>query len=217
MSRFAIAAANSAAQLSQIAYRQMVEMGVTSSTIYLTTGQQFIYALGNTYTPVGLLGGMDPIQEESDPFPRSIRFYLAAINSATLFDPLQEDMFGRSIVVRHGYLDPQLMTLVSTPEVLWRGNVNKVEIRFGDSEKGNYYEVEGISSLYKQAQASNFNLETHWITLGYSGDLFFSLIDQVPLTKAMWGQQPTYYIPGGRQVGAPEPTPTIPDFSGFPF
>ncbi len=210
MSRFEHAAVNSALQESLVAYRQMVELGITSGTLYFCTGNQFIYALGNTYTPVGGLGGIEPIQEESDPFPRTVRAWISAIDSASLFSPMQEDMFGRTLMIRHCALNPSNWALVSTPEILWKGQVNKVEVRLSDSERGNFYEVEAESSLAKQAAVANFNLETHWTALNYSGDLFFSLIDQVPLTKAMWGQQPTYYIGSGARSPQSAGVPDVP-------
>lgn len=220
MTRFEYTAAFSASSAPLFAYRQMLELGVTSSTLYFITGNQFIFALGNTYTPVGGLGGIDPIQEESDPFPRTVRMWLSAVNSSNLFEPLREDMFGRSVVIRHGYLDPEQFTLVSTPEVLWKGQVNKVEVRLSDVERGNFYEVEAESTLRRKPPVTNFNLETHWTTLGHSGDLFFSLIDQVPLSRAMWGQQPTGFAGAGARspaaAGVPD-IPQIPDWTQFGF
>lgn len=216
MTRFAYSASNSAAALPQLAYRQLVEVGVTSGTLYCCTGAQFLYTLGNTYTPVGPFGGIEPIQEESDPFPRSVRGWLSAVDSASMYEPLREDMFGRNFVVRHVYLNPDDFTTVTTPELLWTGKINKVELRFTDVDRGPYFEVEAVSDLAKSAPVSNFNLETHWITMGYSGDMFFSLIDQVPLSKAMWGQQPTYYIGTNARADAAA-APTTQNDSIFPY
>lgn len=218
MTRFAYAAVTSAAASPQLAYRQLVDIGVTSGTVYACTGGQYIYALGNTYSPVGPLGGIDPIQEESDPFPRSVRMWLSAVDSSTLYEPLREDMFGRTVVVRHAYLNPELLTLVATPEVLWEGFINKVEIRFGDIERGTFYEIEAENALRKRAPITNFNLESHWAVLSQSGDTFFSYIDQVPLTRSMWGQQPTMYIGMGRNPGnAVSPEGQIPEIPWIGF
>lgn len=209
MTRFLFGASNSYSQLPQVAYRQLVDVGITSGTLYCCTGAQFIYALGNTYTPVGPLGGIEPIQEESDPFPRTVRAWLAAVDSSSMFEPLREDMFGRPLTVRHVYLDPQTFTPVSTPEPLWDGFINRVELRFTDMDRGPHFEVEAINALAKRAPVSNFNLETHWTAMPYSGDTFFAYVDQIPLYRAKWGQQPTSFASlapgrGAAPVAPPE-------------
>jgi len=191
--RFANAAANSAAHEYQMRYRQLVELGVTSSTLYLCNGAEFLFALGNTYSPVGGFGGMEAIDEATGGGARAIRAWLAATNSSDLYEPLREDMFNRPMVVRHGFLNSVTDTFVSSPEMLWSGFVNKVEVRFADPERGNFYEIEAETALRRRAPASNFNLETHQTVLGHSGDTFFQFIDQVPLFRAMWGQQPTSF------------------------
>lgn len=207
--RFTSAAANSAAHDYLMRYRQFVEIGVTSATLYLCNGTEFVFALSNTYSPVGGLGGLEALDEAADGSVQSLRAWLAAVGSADLYEPLREDMFNRTFVVRHGFLDKQTDTLVSTPELIWSGFINKVEVRFADSERGNFYEIEAERALRQRAPASNFNLETHWTTLNQSGDTFFQYIDQVPLFRAMWGQQPTQFngangaVPGGGGVNAP--------------
>ena len=202
MSRFSTTVPVSASADTHIAYRQLVDVTVNSGvTLYLATGNQFIYTLGNTYGPVGGLGGIEPIEEETEPQPSTVRLWLSAVDSASLFAPLQEDMFGRAVVIRHCYLNPNDWSPITTPDILWTGSINKVEVRFADTERGNFYEIEAETSLRRQALVNNFNRETHWIGMGYSGDLFFNFIDQIPLARTMWGQRPTGYSGGGGIVG----------------
>jgi len=212
--RFSNAAANSASQEMFLRYRLLVDVGITSGTAYVCTGNDFLYALANTYSPNRGLGGIEAIEEEADGSPRAVRAWLPAVGSADLYEALREDMFNRPFVVRHGFLTntSDQNTFVSTPEVLWRGKINKVEARFADAERGNFFEIEAETALRRRPPASNFNIETHWTTMGYSGDTFFNYIDQVPLYKALWGQQPVYFT-GGNGV---YPTPQVPDFGpGF--
>lgn len=202
MSRFSTTVPVSASADTHIAYRQLVDVTVNSGvTLYLATGNQFIFTLGNTYSPVGGLGGIEPIEEEAEPQPNTVRLWLSAVDSASLFAPLQEDMFGRSVVIRHCYLNPNDWSAIHTPDTLWTGFINKVEVRFADTERGNFYEIEAETALRRQALVNNFNRETHWVGMGYSGDLFFNFIDQIPLARTMWGQRPTGYSGGGGIVG----------------
>lgn len=209
--RFTHAAANSAAHAETLRYRQLVEIGVTSGTVYACSGAEYLYTLGNTYSPVGAFGAIEAIEEEADGSPRTVRAYLSATGSADLYEALREDMFNRQFVVRHGYLDPSTTAFVSTPELLWSGRINKVEARFADVERGNFIEIEAETMLRKRAPVSNFNLETHWVAMGHSGDLFFQFIDQVPLFRAMWGQQPTAFV--GASGAVPNGGNALPDYT----
>lgn len=208
MSRFSSTISTSASAEATLAYRQLVDVTVSSGdTLYLITGNQFVYTLGNTYSPVGGLGGIEPIEEDTEPQPRTVRLWLSAVDSASLFAPLQEDMFGRAVVIRHCYLNPSDWTTVTTPDTLWTGAINKVEVRFADTERGNFYEIEAETTLRRNALVNNFNRETHWVGMGYSGDLFFNYIDQIPLSRTLWGQRPTGYGGGG---GGIVPNPVAP-------
>lgn len=185
--------------------RQLVDIGVTSGTIYGCTGYRYLFAMGNTYTPVGALGGLEPIQEESDPFPRGLKLWLAAVNSSNLYEPLREDMFNRTVKVWEVFLDPETYAMSNTPELRWSGKVNEVEIRFNDSERGNYYEVTAETELRKTPQRAYFNKETLWLT--YSGDTFYDYMHLIPTQRTMWGQQPTSFANFPNQAPRGRPSP----------
>jgi hypothetical protein len=183
-----------------LAFRQLVDIGVTSGTLYACTGKQYLFARGNTYTPVAGLGGIEPIKEESDPFPREIRLWMRAVNSSDLYEPLREDMFNRPVRVYETLLNPDTLTVAHTPELRWQGYVNEVEVRFGDEERGNYFEIGAISDMGREPVLAYSNKET--LTLEHSGDTFCDYQHLVPSVKAMWGQQPTQHL-GGKQIATP--------------
>jgi hypothetical protein len=183
-----------------LAFRQLVDIGVTSGTLYACTGKQYLFARGNTYTPVAGLGGIEPIKEESDPFPREIRLWMRAVNSSDLYEPMREDMFNRPVRVYETLLNPDTLTVAHTPELRWQGYVNEVEVRFGDEERGNYYEIGAISDMGREPVLAYSNKET--LTLEHSGDTFCDYQHLVPSVKAMWGQQPTQHL-GSKQIATP--------------
>lgn len=195
MTRFLSSSQEALSNNETVLFRQLANIGVTSGTIYGCSGYRYLYAMGNTYTPVGVLGGIDPIQEESDPFPRGVKLWLAAINSSQLYEPLREDMFNRPVKIYEVFLDPETFALTNTPELRWAGKVNEVEIRFNDSEKGNYYEVGAETELRRTPMRAYFNRET--LALTYSGDTFFDHIHLIPTFKSLWGQSPTTFSGGG--------------------
>jgi len=191
MTRFAYTATQSASQLPQIMMRTLAEVGVTSSTLYLCNGAQYLYTMGNTYSPIGGLGQIDPVQEENEPFPRTVRASLRAIGSADFYEPMREQMFGRDFVLRYVFLDTISYTPVSTPETLWRGKINKVSIQFNNQDKGTYVEIESDTDLRRAPPVNNYNNETMLVT--NSGDTFFKFIDQVKNQTAHWGKDITRF------------------------
>jgi hypothetical protein len=193
--RFQFGASNSYSQATQLLYRQMAEVGVTSSTVYACNGQHYIYAMGNTYSPVGGLGTVEPVQEEAEPFPRTVRVTLRAVNSMDFYEPMREDMFGRRLVLRHVLLHPSSYTPVSTPETLWSGYINKVGINYNQADKGTYIEIEAETDLRRRPPVINYNKES--MLLISSGDTFFNYIDQVQLATAHWGKSATTFSGGG--------------------
>jgi len=203
VSRFLSSSQQSYSESDRFALRQFVDVGVTSGTIYACNGYRYLYAMGNTYTPVGVLGGLEPIQEESDPFPRGLKLWLAAVNSSQLYEPLREDMFNRTVKVWEAFLDPDTFALSNTPELRWQGRINEVEIRFNDSERGNYYEVSAETELRRTPQKAYFNKETLWLT--YSGDTFYDLMHLIPTQRTMWGQEATTFGSPGTTPRSPAP------------
>ena len=208
MSRFAYAAVDSASQAQQLKFRLLAEVTMTSTTVYACTGINYIYALSNTYSPVGPFGGMDPIQEATDMFPRAIRLWLRAVGSADLVEPMTENLFNKSVKLRRAFLTDS-MTLVATPELFFSGRVNGVNVYFGDATKGNYAELEVESRLRIEPRSARYNKESLWQT--YSGDTFFNFVEQISGFISQWGKQDVFFaVPG-----AP-PTPTPGKNPGYP-
>jgi len=210
VTRFLSSSQQALAENEVLMFRQLVDVGVTSGTIYACNGYRYLFAMGNTYTPVGIFGGMEPIKEDSDPFPQGIRLWLAAVSSAQLFEPLREDMFNRTVKVWEVFLDPETYAMANTPELRWSGRVNEVEIRFNDSERGNYYEVAAETELRRTPKRAYFNKET--LQQVYSGDTFFNQQHLIPTFRSMWGQQPTGFVAGFNYTGPV--VPKRPRFKG---
>lgn len=189
MSRFLSSSQQAYSEREQFLFRQLVDVGVTSGTVYACNGYRYLYAMGNTYTPVGALGGLEPVREESDPFPRGVKLWLSAVNSSNLYEPLREDMFNRPVKIWEVFLDPESYAMANTPELRWSGKVNEVEIRFNDPQRGNFFEVAAETQLRRSPLRAYFNKETLWLT--YSGETFFDLQHLIPTFRSTWGNQPS--------------------------
>ena len=195
-----IAAVTSISQLPVVRFRMLVDVySLSTGTTRACNGTNFLLFNGNTYAPVGHLGGVEKIEEDSDVFPRAIRMWFSAINTASIADVLAEDVFNRPVTVYRTFLTDSL-TLVSSAEILSKGHINTCELKLGDKERGNFFELEIESRLAREPLAQYFNRETLWTVYNQSGDTFFSYLSRIPLAKANWGGFDVYVDPG-RQPG----------------
>lgn len=187
MSRDLSAAVTSAAQLDTVQYRWLVEVHSLSTGITRAcTGYQFLVFNGNTYSPVGNLGGAEKIQEDTDIFPRAVRLWFSAVSTTQIQDVLSENLFNRPVKILRTFLTDSY-TNVATPEELFRGLINTCEMRLKDQERGDFFEIEVESRLRREPRAQYFNRETLWTFYGQSGDTFFDFLTSIPFTKAKWG------------------------------
>jgi hypothetical protein len=198
MSRNTDAAVTSASQLPQVQYQMLCEVYSTSGgTVRTCTGDKFLYAAPSTYTPVGPLGGAEAINEGSDVFARAVRIWFAAINSSQIADVLSENMYSKPVKLYRCFVTDSY-TVVGTPQLAFYGYASAVNMQLGDTARGNYFEIEAESRLVQPTRARYLDKETHWVTMGYSGDTFFTKIAQIPLATVNWGNlangQGTHFV-----------------------
>lgn len=84
---------------------------------------------GDTYTGIGILGGIDAAEEVSDLSRTPIRLTLSGIPSTLLSIVLGQQYQGRTATVYLGYLDPTTRQLVADPAILYRGLIDTADIR----------------------------------------------------------------------------------------
>lgn len=205
MSRNLSASVTSISQLPTVQYRWLVEVySVTNGPTRACTGYQFLVFNGNTYSPVGHLGGAEKIQEDADIFPRAVRLWFAAVSTTQIQDVLSESLFNKPVRIYRTFLTDSY-TNVATPEELFRGLINTCEMRLKDPERGDYFEVEVESRLMRKPRAQYFDRATLWTFYGQSGDTFFDFLHRIPLEKTQWGtpQVIEYNSGGGRGGGQP--------------
>lgn len=220
MSRNLSAAVTSISQLSTVQYRLLCEVdSLSTGMTRACTGYNFIVFNGNTYSPVGHLGGVEKIQEDSDIYPRAVRLWFSAVNTSQIQDVLNESMFNRPVRIYRTFLTDSF-TNVATPEMLFSGKINTSDLKLKDPSRGDYFEIEVESRLMREPRAQYFNRETLWTIFAQSGDTFFDYITQIPLRNAQWGladlvtyQRPTgpkyRNVETGRTPGGPAQPPLV--------
>ena len=212
MTRFIYAAAESASNEPAVYFRLLANVTMVSTTALLCTGVTPIAWGANTYSPVGMLGGVERVQEDSSPFPRTLRMWLSAVGSSQLADALTENLYNKNVKIYRGFLDERGL-LVSTPETVFSGRINSVKINLRDPSRGSHVALEVESRLRREPRSAWFNKETLWQT--YSGDTFFNFIEQIPGFKALWGNKATYFNAPWSQPGFPGLPGGIPGFRGW--
>jgi hypothetical protein len=194
MSRNLNVAVTSASFAEVTRFRLLVEVdSFQGGTAFACTGNNFItYFSGTsptvlaTYSPVGNLGGLDPIQEESDAFPRACKLWFSAINSASIAEVLAENVFNKRVRIYRTFLSDSY-TVVSTPEMIFKGTINTCEMKLGDPERGNFFELEVESRLAKQPVARYYDKATLSVVYNQSSSTLFDFVHQIPFTRADWG------------------------------
>lgn len=203
MPRNEYAAVTSIQQLPQVQRRTLLEVwSLSTGVTRACDGYNFVVAAGNTFSPMGGFGGIDgKIQEDSDPFPRAVKLWLCAITSAQIADMLSESLFDKPVRIFEVYLTDSF-TAVSTPLRQFTGNINIVDYKRLDPERGNHFTIEAESRLFRKPRAQYFNRATLWTYYAQSGDQFFDMVSQIPFVKANWGLAFNIdYGPGGGHSG----------------
>ena len=216
MSRNLSAAVTSASQEHTVQFRLLCEVYSTSTgTTRACTGYNFIVFNGNTYSPMGHLGGAEKIQEDADIYPRAVRLWFSAVNTSQIQDVLLENLFNRPVRIYRTFLTNSF-TSVATPEAMFIGRINACEMKLKDPQRGDYFEIEVESRLMREPRAQYFNRETLWTVYAQSGDTFFDYVSQIAIRGANWGvgDNVTYRLgrapPSARESGrtpggAPQP------------
>lgn len=198
MSRNLQAAITSASNLPDVRFRLLVEVySVTGGVTRAVNGYNFVSFAGNTYSPVGTFGGIDPIQEDTDVFPRAARLWFSAVNTAQIQDVLSESLFNCPVRILRAFLTSSY-TMVASAEQLFGGFINTCEMKLKDPKRGDHFSIEVESRLARPPRVQYFNNETLQYVLGQPGDSFFDYIDQIPFVKVQWGVVRTGFNNQGR-------------------
>lgn len=187
MSRNLSSAVTSISQLPQVQFRMLCEVdSLSTGMTRACTGYNFIIFNGNTYSPIGHLGGAEKIQEDADIYPRAVRLWFSAVNTSQIPDVLSENLFNRPVRIYRTFMTDSF-TNVATPEMVFNGRINACEMKFKDPQRGDYFEIEVESRLMREPRAQYFNRETLWTVYSQSGDTFFDYVSQIALRGANWG------------------------------
>lgn len=190
MSRDTDVAVTSANYGASIRYAMLAQIGISSGTMYCCTGNRWLFDGVHTYTPVGALGGVEPVVEEATLFPRAVKLWLSAVGSANLAEPMNEQLFNKPVRLFRTTLS-ESMTIVGTPQQCLRGYINKVNVNLADPQRGNFFELEVESRIKREASSNFYTTENHdqMVTGVYSGDTIFKYVPRIVGYQSKWGDK----------------------------
>lgn len=136
---------------------------------------------GDTWSGVGDLGGISPIEEAEGISPYAARLTLSGLTSGTITRALGSDIYGRDLEIFVGFLVDG--ALVADPDTMWKGQMDTIAISLGDD---NTVGLTGESELkiFREVNGKLFNDESQ--QRDFAGDLGFEYLDQMADAQIIW-------------------------------
>lgn len=142
---------------------------------------------GDTYTGVGDLGRVSPIDEDTELARSSIAVELSGIPPSMISVALNEQYQGRPATICLGFLDPATMQLVDTPAVAFRGRMDAMEIARGESATV-AVSVESRFSAWDKPRVRRYNHADQQSR--FPGDRGLEQAEFSAEKQINWGQKP---------------------------
>jgi hypothetical protein len=143
--------------------------------------------MGNTYSPIGHLGGLESVKEDGQLFPRAVRMWVSIQNSAAMYAALNEVAF-RKKVTAWSVLLTDSGTSAGTPQIEFIGRINTGQIHYADPERGNYYEVEVETRLKQAPFGLTLTRDSFQKLVSSTNDRFMDFYHLIETYPSNWGQ-----------------------------
>jgi hypothetical protein len=170
----------------------LVDMDFSSGHVRVHDGLGPLAFSGNTYDGVGKYGGIEAVTETLDVIARPLKLTLSGVDASLVTTTMTETYQNRSCTVYLGILDQTTMTFVATPETVWEGRMDTMQIEIADGSATIKLNCE--HRLYREPRIARYTDQDE--QLAYSGDTFFNLMYQIPGFRSQWGSVNTNYSGG---------------------
>ncbi len=137
---------------------------------------------GDTYTGVGDLGKIEPIEEGIELSPYAFRAELSGLDSTIRDRAQNSDIYGRDLFLYLGFLLDGV--LVADPDPWWLGTMDTLDLIRGATNTAILTGEQDLK-FFDRPNGIRFNDE-HQQKL-HSGDLFFEFLDQMQNAEVIWG------------------------------
>jgi hypothetical protein len=146
---------------------------------------------GNTYTGLGYLGAVSPIEESADTRANGIVLSVSGVPSSLIASVLGDNYNRREVSVWIGALDAA-GALVADPEVAFTGKMNNVD--FDKGEKTSIIRIYAESRLVDLLRSRERRYTHEHQQIDFPGDLGLEYMARAQSTPLQWGgaRVPTY-------------------------
>jgi hypothetical protein len=159
-----------------------VDLDFSSGHVRAHDGSGDIVVGANTYTGVGIYGGIDAVDESIDVVAKPLKMRLSGVDSSLLAPAMTEVYQGRVATVYLGLCREGTNDLVADPEVIWEGYMDTMSPHL---DKESYIDLNCEHRLRREPRiARNTSPDQQ---LAYAGDKFFDLVPKIPGYSAVWG------------------------------
>jgi hypothetical protein len=187
MGRWASTANQTTAAASSLQFVVLVSLDFASGFVRAHDGVGNLTHAGQVYYGVGQFGGIEIDTEDLDVSARGAKLTLTGIPADLAPDILAETAYqNRPAVLYIGLLDIGTGAWVDTPEVLWEGLLDYMEIGGGE---GKIQAVVYVEDELRREPRQAWNTDEDQ-RARYPGDRFFSDLPNVETSRATWGQKP---------------------------
>lgn len=159
-----------------------VKLEFDGGTEYVHNAVGTFTTLGQTWTGIGALGEIGPLEEGLDLSPFGVTLQLNALNTDLMSIATGEPLFNRRVTIYIGYLDENGV-LVADPQERWSGLMDHVSIKLG-AENITQLQCENHLRFFDRANGSLFTDEDQ--QRRFSGDKFFEFLPQMIDVKLTW-------------------------------
>jgi hypothetical protein len=194
MSRWTSSTNETAAAETSVIVTVLVDLDFVSGHVRAHTGLGQLTHASNTYEGLGQFGSIELTPEDSEVAARGAQLVMSGIPGHLVPDVLTESNYqGRAATLYVGLLNQATNAWVDTPEELWSGYMDYMDLNYSGSE--------ARVILYVEDELRREPLQA-WYTdedqqLRYSGDRFFSDLPNVQTHRATWGMKQIKHEFGG--------------------
>lgn len=161
-----------------------VKMQFDSGDVNLHSELGTITFGGDTYTGVGILGGISPAEEVSDLSNSQISLSLSGLPLDLTSVLFNEQYQGRTATVYLGYLDLTTNVLVDTPTILYRGLLDTADFKKGKTVSITV-SIGSRFAAWDNPQPRRYNNSGQQSR--YPGDTGLQYIEQATYKTVIWG------------------------------
>jgi hypothetical protein len=154
-----------------------------SGTVRIHNGVGTFTWGGFTWTGMGALGDVGPLEEGLDLSPFALRITLNGLDPTLVGLALNESIFDRALTIYLGLLDASGQ-LIEDPHVRWEGMMDHINVTLGN-ENALELQCEDDLRFFDRANGSLFTDEHQQSR--YPGDKFFEYLDQLVDAQIIWG------------------------------